>query len=305
MKEYEVIVLGGGPAGLTAGLYLARDRLKSLLIEKAGFGGQIMNAEWVENFPGFPEGINGFDLAQAMLKQAERFGLETLLAQVEALKLEGREKLVTTSAGKFRAKAVILATGSERKKLGVPGEEEFAGRGVSYCATCDGAFFRDKPVAVIGGGNAALNEAIHLTKFASKVFVIHRRDELRATRIFQERAYKEPKIKFLWKSVVQAIEGKDFVERLKLKEVGSGNLSSLEVSGVFISVGLKPNTDYLKGIIPLDEGGEIRVNEKMETEIPGVFAAGDVRSNSIRQAVAAAGDGAVAAFYARRYLEGI
>ena len=304
-KEYQVIVVGGGPAGLVAGIYLARDRLESLLIERAGFGGQIANAEWVENFPGFPEGVDGFDLGQLMLRQAERFELKTLMAEVNGLKLEGEQKLVNTTAGDFKARVVILAGGSERSKLGVPGEEEFTGKGISYCATCDGAFFKDKPVVVVGGGNSALTEAIHLVKFASQVTVIHRRDQLRATRIIQEKASAEPKIEFKWNSVVEAIEGQDFVQRLKLKDVKTNQISALEVSGVFISVGFKPNTEYLKGILPLDEAGQIVANERMQTGVPGVFAAGDIRSNSIRQVAAAAGDGATAAFYARRYLEGI
>ncbi len=304
-KDYQVIVIGGGPAGLAAGIYLARDRLRSLLIEKGGFGGQIANAEQVENFPGFPEGINGFDLGELMLKQAERFGLETLLAEVESIEFNGEQKLIETTAGNFTAKAVILASGSERSKLGVPGEKEFMGRGVSYCATCDGAFFKDKPVAVIGGGNAAITEAIHLTKFASKVFVIHRRDQLRATRILQERASSEPKIQFLWNTIIEAIDGKDFVERLKLKEVKTGKSSTLEIDGIFISVCFKPSTDYLEGVLPLDKAGQIITNERMETDVPGMFAAGDIRSNSIRQVAAATGDGATAAFYVRKYLEGI
>jgi thioredoxin reductase (NADPH) len=304
-EEYQVIVVGGGPAGLVAGIYLARDRLESLLIERAGFGGQIVNAEWVENFPGFPEGVDGFDLGQLMLRQAERFDLKTLIAEVDGLKLRDKQKLVKTTAGDFKARAVILASGSERSKLGVPGEEEFTGKGISYCATCDGAFFKEKPIAVIGGGNAALTEAIHLVKFASRITVIHRRDQLRATRILQEKASSEPKIEFRWNTVVESIEGGDFVQRLKLKEVKTNQTSALEVSGVFISVGFKPNTEYLKGILPLDKAGQIITNGRMETGIPGVFAAGDIRSNSIRQVAAAAGDGATAAFYARRYLEGI
>ena len=304
-KEYQVIVVGGGPAGLTAGIYLARDRLDSLLIEMGCFGGQIVNAEQVENFPGYPEGINGFELGELMQKQAEKFGLKTLIADVNDIELKGEQKLVKTTDGDFSALAVILASGSERSKLGVPGEKEFMGKGVSYCATCDGAFFKEKPVAVIGGGNAAITEALHLTRFASKVFAIHRRDQLRATRILQEKAFAEPKIQFRWNTIVEAIEGGNFVERLKLKEVKTGEASTLEVAGIFISVGFKPSTEYLKGLLPLDRAGQTITNEKMETEIPGIFAAGDIRSNSIRQIVAAAGDGATAAFYARRYLEGI
>ncbi len=303
--EYQAIIVGGGPAGLSAGIYLARDRLNCLLVEKGLFGGQIVNAERVENYPGFPEGITGFELGELMLKQAEKFGLKTLLAEVIGLELRGEQKKVMTTAGDFTTRAVILAGGSERSKLNVPGEEQFTGKGVSYCAACDGAFFKEQPVAVVGGGNAALTEALHLIKFASKVIVIHRRNQFRATRILQEKAFSEPKIQFRWDTIVEAVEGKDVVERLKLLEVSTGKGSALDVAGIFISVGFKPNTDYLKGVLLLDASGHIITNERMETEIPGIFAAGDIRSDSARQVIVAAGDGAMAASSAGRYLQGI
>ena len=303
-REYEVVIIGGGPAGLSAGIYTARARLKSLLVEKGVTGGWIVNAGVVENYPGFADGINGLELADAMQQQAQKFGLETLTAEVTGLELKGEQKVVKTNEGDIAAGAVIVAGGSDRVKLGVPGEEEFTGKGVAYCAVCDGYFYRDVPVAVVGGGNAAINEALELTKFASKVTVIHRRDELRATKILQERAFAEPKIEFLWNTVVEAIEGENIVKRLRLKNVHTGEKSILEISGIFVTVGFRPNTDYLKNIVNLADNGTIITNEKMETDVPGIFAAGDIRSSSIRQVAGAVGDGAVAAIYAEHYLAG-
>lgn len=303
-NEYEVIIIGGGPAGLSAGLYTSRDRLRSLLIERGPPGGQITNAELVENYPGFAQGISGLELGQLIHQQATRYGLETLQAEATGLELEGEKRVVITTKGKFSAKALIIASGSERSKLGIAGEEELTGKGVSYCATCDGPFFKDSTVAVVGGGNAAITEALHLAKFASRVKVIHRRHELRATRILQEKAQAEPKIEFLWDTKVEGIEGKDRVKRLNLSNAKSGEKSNLDVAGVFVAVGLKPNTNYLKGVLPLDDAGYIITNEKMETKIPGVFAAGDVRLNSARQAITAAGDGATAAVFVEKFLSG-
>jgi len=301
-REYEVIIIGGGPAGLTAGLYMARDRRDSLLIEKGMIGGLIAIADWIENYPGFPEGISGFELGELMQKQVKKFELKTVCAEVTGIELKGKQKVIRTTEGDFTAKAVIIAGGSELSKLGVPGEEEFIGKGVSYCATCDAAFFNGQPVAVVGGGDAAISEALHLAKFASKVVVIHRRDQLRATRILQEKAFSESKMEFLWNTTVEAIEGKDLVSSLKLRQVKTREESNLGVGGVFIAVGFKPNTDYLKDILPLDADGCIITNERMETEIPGILAAGDIRSNSVRQVIAAAGDGATAAIYADKFL---
>jgi len=300
--DYEVVIIGGGPAGLTAGLYSSRARLNSLLIERGLVGGQIVNAEMVENYPGFPKGIPGPELGQLMHQQATKYGLKILPAEVTGLELQGEQKVVKTTEGNFIAKAVIITGGSERHKLGIPGEEKFTGKGVSFCATCDAAFFRELPVIVVGGGNAAITEALHLTKFASKVTVIHRRDQLRATRILQDKAFSEPKIEFLWNNVVEEIEGEDFVKRIKLRHVISGGKSTLDVAGVFIAVGLKPNVGYLKGILPLDPIGHIITNERMETEVPGIFAAGDIRHDSARQAITAAGDGATAAIYAEKFI---
>ena len=301
-KEYEVIIIGGGPAGLTAGLYTSRARLSSLLIERGLVGGQITDAELVENYPGFAEGISGLELGQLMHQQATKYGLETLLAEATGIEVKGEQKVVKTTKGNFTAKAVIIANGSERLKLGIPGEEKLTGKGVSYCATCDAPFFQEKPVAVAGGGDAAITEALHLTKFASRVIVIHRRNQLRASRILQEKAFSQPKIEFLLDSIVDQIEGEDVVKRLKLRQVKTGGESTLDVAGIFISVGLKPNTDYLKGVLPLDDLGHIITNENMQTEIAGIFAAGDIRQNSARQAITAAGDGATAAIYAEKFI---
>ncbi|MBA7621801.1 Thioredoxin reductase [subsurface metagenome] len=301
-EEYEVVIIGGGPAGLTAGLYAARAKLNSLLIEKGAIGGQIVNAEQVDNYPGFPEGISGSELGELMHQQATKYGLKTLIAEVTGLEPQEKQKVVKTTEGNFIAKAVIIAGGSNRQKLGIPGEKKFTGKGVSYCATCDAFFFQDKPVAVVGGGNAAVTEALYLVKFASKVTVIHRRDRLRATPILQEKAFSEPKIEFLWDTVVEEIEGGDFVERIRLRQVKTGEKSALEVAGIFVSVGLKPDTDYLKSVLPLSEAGYIITNDRLETGTPGIFAAGDIRHDSARQVITAAGDGATAAIYAEKFI---
>ena len=300
--NYEVVIIGGGPAGLTAGLYTARARLDSLLIEKGLVGGQIKNAELVENYPGFPNGVSGYDLGELMHKQAEKYGLKTIIGEASGIELRGEEKVVKTTEGDFTTRALIIAGGSSYRKLGVPGEEEFTGKGVSYCATCDAGFFQEQPVAVVGGGDAAITEALHLTKYASKVTVIHRREQLRASRILQEKAFTEPKIDFLWDSVVNRIEGDDLVRTIGIKQVKTGESSVLEVNGIFVAIGFIPDTDYLKDILTLDDLGQIITNEKMETEIPGILAAGDIRKNSARQAITAAGDGATAAINAAVYL---
>ncbi|MFC1932240.1 thioredoxin-disulfide reductase [Chloroflexota bacterium] len=300
--DYDVVIIGAGPAGLTAGLYTSRAKLNSLLIERGLIGGLIVNAELIENYPGFPEGISGDELGQLMHQQATKYGLKTATAEATGIELQEGQKVVKTTKGDFVTKVIIIAGGSKRQTLGVPGEEEFIGKGVSYCATCDAPFFKEQPVAVAGGGNAAITEALHLAKFASRVTVIHRRRQLRATRILQERAFSEPNIEFLWDSTVEKIEGEDFVKRLRLNQVPTGEKSTLEVAGIFVSIGFKPDTDYLKGILQLDATGHIVTNEKMETEIPCILAAGDIRYNSGRQAITAAGDGATAAIYAERFL---
>ncbi|MFC1955381.1 thioredoxin-disulfide reductase [Chloroflexota bacterium] len=301
-KEYDVVIIGGGPAGLSAGIYTARDRLGSLLIEKGMVGGQIVNTEQMENYPGFADSISGMELTQLIYRQATKFGLETIFAEVTGIEINGKRRVIKTTEGDFIAKAVIIASGSERTKLGIPGEDEFIGRGVSVCATCDAAFFENQSVAVVGGGNAAISEALHLSKFASKVTVIHRRNQLRATRIMQEKAFAAPKIEFLLDTVVEEIVGGDFVKSLKLCQVSTGQKSTLDVAGIFLAVGLKPNTNFLKGVLPLDANDAIIADGNMETDITGIFAAGDVRHNSIRQVVAATGDGAIAAVNAEKFI---
>ncbi|MBI2831665.1 MAG: thioredoxin-disulfide reductase [Chloroflexi bacterium] len=301
-NEYEIIIIGGGPAGLTAGIYASRARRNTLLIEKEIMGGQIANTELVENFPGFPDGINGYELGPKMGEQAMKFGLKMQFGEVTGVELRGNLKIVKTTDGEFSARALIIASGMERSKLGVPGEEKFAGKGVSYCATCDGALFRDVPVAIAGGGDSAITEALHLARFASRVYLIHRRDQLRATKILQEKAFAEPKMQFVWNSVVEEIEGEEMVKRLRLRNVKTGEKTHLEVFGIFVSIGFKPRTELFKGIVPMNEGGHIITNEKLETAVPGVFVAGDVRQNSAWQAITAAGDGATAAIFAERWL---
>jgi thioredoxin reductase (NADPH) len=299
---YDVIIIGGGPAGLTAGLYASRAKLNSLLIEKGLVGGQISTAEKVDNYPGFPDGIDGFELTDLMHRQATKYGLKTIIAEVATIEPQEKQIVIKTTEGDYTARALIIASGSDRQKLGIPGEKEFTGKGVAYCATCDAAFFRDVPVVVVGGGNAAITEAFHLAKFASKVTIIHRRDKLRASAILQEKAFSEPKIDFIWNSVVEEIEGEDTVKRIKLRQVKTEEKSTMEIAGVFVAVGLKPNTDYLKGILRVDAGGYVVTDDKMGTNVPGIFAAGDARHNSARQAITAAGDGATAAFYAEKFL---
>ena len=299
-NEYDVIIIGGGPAGLSAGIYTSRAMLNTLLIERGMVGGQIINAEQVDNYPGFPEGISGMELTQLMHQQATKYGLKTIIADVTGMEVKAEQRVVKTSEGGFNARAVIIACGSERNKMNVPGEEEFVGRGVSYCATCDAAFFRDKPVAVVGGGNAAITEALHLSKFASRVTVIHRRNRLRATQIMQDKAFADPKIEFLWDTVVEAIEGGDFVKSIRLRQVSGGEKSVLDVAGIFVSIGFKPNTEFIKDVIPLDEAGAVITDDRLETKMPGVYAAGDVRSHATWQVITAAGDGARAAINVER-----
>ena len=299
---YEVIIVGGGPAGLTAGLYSSRAGLTSILIEKGIFGGQITYAEHVENFTGFPEGISGQELGEKMHEQARKHGLKILTAEVTGLEMQGAMKLVKTTEGDYTGRTVIMAGGAVRRKLGVEGETRLTGRGVSYCAVCDSAFFRDQRVVIVGGGDTAITEALHLAKFAANITIIHRRDQLRAGHVLQEKLRSERKIDFLWDTTVTAIEGADMVERIKLLNVKTGQGAEMEVSGVFVSVGTNPDTEYVKTLLPLDESGYIITNEKMETPVPGIFAAGDIRHNSARQAITAAGDGATAAIYAQKYL---
>jgi len=301
-KEYDVIIIGGGPAGLSAGIYASRARLRTLLIEKAMFGGLIANAEMVENYPGFPEGVSGFDIGERMHQQALKFSLETLSAEVAGVDLLHEIKVIRTTGGDLSARAVIIAGGAERKRLGVPGEDVFVNRGVSYCATCDGALFRDRIVAVIGGGDSAVEEALFLTRFASKVYIIHRRNQLRASKTAQERALSHKNIKPVWDSVVEEIRGDAKVSELRVRNVKTGETKGIAVDGVFVYVGQIPNTGYLKEQIHIDKEGYVITDDRMETNIKGVYAAGDIRKNSARQVITAAGDGATAAISAEKFL---
>lgn len=304
--DFDIAIVGGGAAGLTAAIYSGRARRRTVLFERELVGGQIATTERVENYPGFPDGVDGPELAQRFQVQAERFGAQLRYESVESLEpLPEGGFLLRTSADTYRVAAVIVTAGAQHRKLGVPGEAEFLGKGVSYCATCDGAFFRDRDVVVVGGGDSALDEAIFLTRFARSVTVIHRRDQLRASALLQQRAFANDRIRFRFDSVVTAIEGNEVVDRVRLRDVKTGAESVLPTAGVFIFIGQIPNSHLLAGLVELDEGGHAKVDLEMQTSIPGLFVAGDVRWKAARQLVAAAGDGATAAIAAERYLQEI
>ncbi len=305
MADYDLVIAGGGPAGLTAGLYAARAKLRTLLIEKMASGGQAATTFMIENYPGFPEGISGFDFAQALEHQAKKFGLIITMGEVLRLAPSERNWEVGFEEKRVTSKAIILCTGVEPKKLGISGETEFKGKGVSYCATCDGPFFQDQDIGVVGGGNSAVDEALYLTRFARKVYLIHRRNALRATKIAQERALQNEKIEILWDTVVERIHGKGAVEGLFLKNVRTQQMRDLSVNGVFMYVGWNPNTTFLQDLIRLDAQGFILTDDRMATSKPGIFAAGDVRQKLLRQVATAVGDGATAAFAAEQYIESL
>lgn len=304
MSVRDIIIIGSGPAGYTAAIYTARAGLNPLLIAgEVTAGGALMNTTEVENFPGFPEGIQGPDLMANMLAQAKRFGCEVLYEDALEVSLAGEEKKVVTSEGEYLARRVILSMGSEYRKLNVPGEAKLSGRGVSYCATCDGFFFKDQHLAVVGGGDSAMEEALFLTKFAKKVTVIHRRDQLRASQIMAERAAANPKIDFAWNSTVAQINGENKVESLTLKSTVDGTESTLDATGVFVAIGHEPRSQLVNGQVDLDEAGYVRVNEPgTATNLKGVFACGDLVDHTYRQAITAAGSGCRAALDAERSL---
>lgn len=302
-KSHDLIIIGAGPAGLAAGLYAARNKQDVVLVEKLSPGGQVLTTDWVENYPGFPDGVSGFELMDSIGKQAERFGLTILSHEVQGVNFKSPVKHLSLASGSMEARSVIITTGAQPRKLGIDGEDLLTGKGVSYCGTCDGPFYRDANVAVIGGGDTAVQEAVFLTRFASRVFVIHRRDELRATKIIQERAFANEKIEFVWDTIPLSIEGQTGVEALKLRNVKTGEERTLNIEGVFVLVGTRPVTEFLKDAVDMDNQGFITVDRRQETNVPGVFAAGDVTSETPRQIATAVGEGVTAILSAEEYLE--
>ena len=299
---YDMIVIGGGPAGYTAALYAARSGLSVVVLEKLSAGGQMALTEQIDNYPGFEGGIDGFSLAEKMQKQAERFGVRSEYAEVLRMDLTAVPKLLETSEGIFRGKTVVLATGADPRTLGVAGEAELLGRGVAYCAACDGAPYRGKTVAVVGGGNSAAADALALSRIAKKVYLIHRRDSLRATKVYHEPLMNAPNVEFCWNSTVSGLLHENRLTGLRLQDVNTGAERELACDGVFISVGRAPATELLRNELALDKSGYIIADESTRTSIPGVFAVGDVRTKALRQVVTAVSDGAVAVHYAEEYL---
>ncbi len=299
--EFDTVILGGGPAGLSAGIYASRGAVSTAIVDMNMFGGQPSNYLELENYPGF-QVVGGYDLMEKFEEHADKFGVKKFPMQ-EIQSIDLNSKRIITSENEFSATTIIIATGAQPMKLGVPGEKEFVGRGVSYCAVCDGAFYRNKVVAVVGGGNAAVEEAMYLTKFADKVYLVHRRDELRADKIVQERAFKNEKIEFVWNSIVTEIKGENLVDTVVLENVKTHEVSNLSVNGVFPYIGIVPNVENISGQLLQDAGGFIITDETMATSVEGVFAVGDVRKTPLRQVITAASDGAVGAVYAVKYIE--
>ena len=304
---YDIIILGAGPAGLSAGLYAGRSRMRTLIIEKGQDGGQIAMTDEIENYPGQVEGDSGASLIARMTTQAERFGCERVSDTIKSAELTGAVKKLVGSRGEYEARAVILAGGAQARSVGCKNEEAFMGRGISYCATCDAAFFEGLPVYVVGGGDAAVEEALYLTKFASKVTIIHRRDELRAAKSIQEKAFAEPKLDFLWDTVVEEVGGDEILQYMIVKNTKTGETRRIEADGedgmfgLFVFIGFAPNTALFEGVLEM-ENGYIKTDENMHTNVAGVFAAGDLRVKSLRQVITAAADGAIAAVQAEKYL---
>jgi thioredoxin reductase (NADPH) len=301
--DFDLVIIGGGPAGLTAGLYAARARLKTLLLEGHLPGGQVLITDWVENYPGYPEGVTGIDLVRGMTEQARHFGLEMENARVDAIRRDGHVKVVHAGERSYRAYAVIIASGASPKKLGVPGEEQFFGKGISSCATCDGPFYRDRIVAAVGGGDTAVQESVFLTKFASKVYLIHRRDRFRAEKILQERALSSDKIEVLWDTVVTGVSGLTNVENIHIRNLKNGEARTLRADAFFVWIGIRPNADFLGDELDRDDLGFILTDHRMASSAAGIFAAGDVRATPLRQIATAVGDGALAAYSAEHYIE--
>ena len=301
-RIYDMIVIGGGPAGYTAALYGARAGLSTLVLEKLSAGGQMALTDMIDNYPGFPDGIDGFTLGEQMQQGAERFGAVTELAEVYSLNLQGEIRVVETSEGTFLGRTLVLATGAGPKELGLPNEQALVGRGVHYCAACDGMRYKGKTVAVIGGGNSAVADALQLARVAAKVIIVHRRDSLRATKVYHDPLMKLDNVEFRWNSAVSEILGEEKVTGLRLWDTLTGEMSEIAVDGVFVSVGRKPATDLVQGQVELDRNGYIVADESTRTSVPGVYAVGDVRTKLLRQVVTAVADGAVAAHHAGEYL---
>ena len=299
----DLIIIGAGPAGLTAGLYASRASLKTVLLERLSPGGQVITTDKVDNYPGFPDGVSGFELVDRMKRQAEKFGLKIQSNEVVQLQLSSQKKFIITDKETYEAKAIILACGADHRKLDIEGEDHFTGKGVSYCATCDGPFYRDQEVAVIGGGDTAVEEALFLTRFVKRVYLIHRRDELRATKLLQNMVKAEEKITLVWDSIPIKISGVNGVEGLDIKNVITGEETHIILQGVFVFIGYTPNNKLVNKQLKLDQKGFIITDNNMETSVPGVFAAGDIRSKILRQISTAVGDGATAAFTAEKYLK--
>lgn len=301
-RYYDVIIIGGGPGGYSAALYCTRAGLKTVVLEKLSAGGQMALTSQIDNYPGFEEGIDGFELGEKMQSSAERFGAVTELAEVYSLDLDGEIKVAHTSEGDFTAKAVILATGANPRQLGVDREESLVGRGVNYCAACDGMFFKDKVVAVVGGGNTAAADTTILSRIAKKVYIIHRRDTLRATKVYHNQLESMENVEFIWDSAVEELLGDDRLEALRIKNLKTGEVRDLPCDGVFVSIGRKPATELVAGKVELDKSGYVLSDESCRTNVPGVFAVGDVRTKALRQVVTAVADGAVASHYVEEYL---
>ena len=302
MKRYDMVIIGGGPGGYTAALYAARAGLKTIVLEKLSAGGQMALTSQIDNYPGFPNGVDGFELADNMQQQAQRYGAETELAEVTALHLESAIKRVETTEGDFEAQTVVIATGANPRPLGIANEQQITGKGVHYCAHCDGMFYRGKTVAVVGGGNSAVADALHLSRLAKKVYLIHRRDSLRAEKIYEKALQDAENIEFLWNSTVSELLHEGRLNGIRVHNVQSGEERELVLDGLFISIGRSPATSLVKGQLDLDQAGYILADETTHTSLPGVFAVGDVRTKALRQVVTAVADGAVAAHFADAYL---
>ena len=302
MAIYDMLIIGGGPGGYTAALYAARAGLNVLLLEKLSAGGQMAQSHQIDNYPGFEDGIDGFELADKMQRQAERFGAKTEYAEVFKLDLHADPKVAETSEGIFYGRTVVLATGANPRELGIPGERELVGRGVAYCAACDGMFFKGKTVAVVGGGNSAVADALLLSRIAKKVYLIHRRDSLRATKVYHEPLKNTENVEFLWNSQIEELIHRDKLSGIRVKNLLSDEISQIDLDGVFVSIGRKPATDLVVGQLALDDAGYVIAGEDTATNIPGVYAVGDVRTKQLRQVVTAVADGAVAVHLAEEHL---